>query len=193
MIEIMSLDLNVLMHRLPATDRQFAAGAHIFRQGAKVLVLHQIVDGSAHLVRHQSNGAVLVLQRAGPASILAEASMFSERYHCDAVAVAATQTRAIAKPVLRAALARDLDLAEAWAAYLAREVQATRMRAEILSLRTVAERLDSWIAARSKGLPGKGEWRSLAADIGVSPEALYRELARRRARRASARPVRSPR
>ena len=107
--------------------------------------------------------------------------MFSERYHCDAVAVAATRTRAIAKPVLRAALARDFDLAETWAAYLAREVQATRMRAEILSLRTVADRLDSWIAARGE-LPAKGEWRSLAADIGTSPEALYRELARRRAR-----------
>jgi len=30
-------------------------------------------------------------------------------------------------------------------------------------------------------LPAKGEWRSLAAAIGTSPEALYRELARRRA------------
>lgn len=148
-----------------------------------MLALHRIIDGSAQLVRHQSNGAVLVLQRAGPASILAEASMFSERYHCDAVAVAATRTGAIAKPVLRAALARDLDLAEAWAAYLAREVQATRMRAEILSLRTVAEQLDTWIATRGE-LPVKGEWRSLAADIGISPEALYRELARRRDRHA---------
>lgn len=181
MIEIMSKNLGELLDRLPATDRQFVAGAHIFRQGAKVLALHRIIDGAAHLVRHQPNGAVLVLQRAGPASILAEASMFSERYHCDAVAVASTRTRAIAKPVLRAALARDFDLAEAWAAYLAREVQATRMRAEILSLRTVADRLDSWIAARGE-LPAKGEWRSLAADIGTSPEALYRELARRRAR-----------
>lgn len=180
MILIMSKNLVNLLHRLPATDRRFAAGAHIFRQGARVLALHQIVDGRAHLVRHQQNGAALVLQRAGPTSILAEASVFSERYHCDAIAVVATHTRAIARSVLRAALARDANLAEAWAAYLAREVQATRMRAEILSLRTVAERLDSWIAANEGALPAKGEWRSLAADIGTSPEALYRELARRR-------------
>lgn len=184
MIDIMSKGLADLLHRLPATERRFAAGTHIFRQGTRVLTLHQIVDGRAHLVRHQPSGAPLVLQRAGPGSILAEASVFSERYHCDAVAIVATRTRAIAKPVLRAALVREADLAEAWAAYLAREVQATRTRAEILSLRTVAERLDSWAAANDGKLPAKGEWRSLAATIGTSPEALYRELARRRTRRA---------
>lgn len=181
MIEIMAGSLDDLLRRLPATDRRFATGDHVFRQGAKVLALHRIVAGSVHLARHQPNGGTLVLQRAGPASILAEASMFSDRYHCDAIAVSATCTRAITKPVLRAALARDPDLAEAWAAYLAREVQATRMRVEILSLRTVAERLDAWLAATGERLPTKGEWRSLAAEIGVSPEALYREFARRRA------------
>ncbi len=124
MIGIMSKGLAELLHRLPATERRFAAGTHIFRQSARVLTLHQIVDGRAHLVRHQPNGAPLVLQRAGPGSILAEASVFSERYHCDAVAIVATRTRAIAKPVLRAALGREAGLA-----YLAREVQATRTRA----------------------------------------------------------------
>jgi hypothetical protein len=29
-------------------------------------------------------------------------------------------------------------------------------------------------------LPSKGEWKALAEDIGVSPEALYRELSKRR-------------
>jgi len=124
MIVIMSQNLADLLHQLPATERRFAAGVHIFRQGARVLALHRIVDGSAQLVRPQPNSAALVLQRAGPGSILAEASVFSERYHCDAVAIVATRTRAIAKPVLRAALGREAGLA-----YLAREVQATRTRA----------------------------------------------------------------
>jgi hypothetical protein len=31
-------------------------------------------------------------------------------------------------------------------------------------------------------LPPKGEWKSVAEQIGVSPEALYRELSRRRKR-----------
>ena len=48
-----------------------------------------------------------------------------------------------------------------------------------LSLRTVAERLDAWIAASGR-YPAKGEWKTVAAEIGNSPEALYRELAKRR-------------
>jgi hypothetical protein len=46
----------------------------------------------------------------------------------------------------------------------------------------VADRLDAWLAAGEGKLPAKGEGRGLAAEIGISPEALYRELARRRAR-----------
>ncbi len=54
-------------------------------------------------------------------------------------------------------------------------------RAEILSLRTVAARLDAWTAANHDRLPEKGAWKTLAAELATSPEALYRELARRRA------------
>jgi hypothetical protein len=43
----------------------------------------------------------------------------------------------------------------------------------------VAARLDAWLTL--KRLPPKGEWGALADDIGVTREALYRELARRRA------------
>jgi len=178
----MSKTLIERLHGLPASQRQYPAGKRIFRQGDKVLVVHQILDGNAHLVRHHADGSALVLQRAGSQAILAEASVFAERYHCDAVAVAPTRTRAIDKSALRKAFTQDPDLAEAWAAHLAREVQATRLRAEILSLKTVAQRLDAWIAANDGRFPAKGDWKTVAAEIGTSPEALYREIAKRRAR-----------
>src|SRR5262249_2159406 len=145
MIAIMSESLFDLLRDLPANQRQYPAGKRIFRQGDQVLVLHQVLEGNVHLVRHNVGGLALVLQRAASQAILAEASVFAERYHCDAVAVLPTRTRAIAKSVLAAALARDPNLARAWAEHLAREVQAARLRAEILSLRTVAERLDAWV------------------------------------------------
>lgn len=63
---------------------------------------------------------------------------------------------------------------------LGRELQSARLQAEILSLRTVAQRLDAWMAWKEGVFPGKGEWKSLASQLGVSPEALYREIARRR-------------
>ena len=76
-----------LLERSP-TEREFDAGALLFRRGDKVSVLHLVLDGEAHLVRHRTDGGMLVLQRAAPKTVLAEASVFSERYYCDA----ATQT-----------------------------------------------------------------------------------------------------
>ena len=73
----------------------------------------------------------------------------------------------------------DMEFAEAWAHLLANEVQNARLSAEILSYRTVAERFEAWVAVTG-GTPKKGTWKSVAQEIGTSPEALYREIARRR-------------
>jgi hypothetical protein len=43
----------------------------------------------------------------------------------------------------------------------------------------VAERLDAWLGGE-RALQEKGTWQDLAAELGVSREALYRELAKRR-------------
>jgi hypothetical protein len=47
----------------------------------------------------------------------------------------------------------------------------------------VAARLDAWIASNDGNVLGKREWKIVASQIGVSPEALYRELAKRRSNR----------
>ena len=91
-----------------------------------------------------------------------------------------TRTLAVARSAVRMLLTVGPGFAEAWALHLAHELQATRLRAEILSLRTVAERLDAWIAWNGDAVPPRGTWRTVASEIGTSTEALYRELAKRR-------------
>ena len=81
---------------------------------------------------------------------------------------------------VRALIAENQDVAAAFSTHLAREVREARMRAEILSLKRVSERLDAWLIWNDNQLIDKGKWRLIAGEIGVSPEALYRELARRR-------------
>jgi CRP-like cAMP-binding protein len=135
--------------------------------------------GTIHLVRYHEDGSALILQRARAGSILAEASVYSARYHCDARAETSATTWAVSRHDLRTALAESPEFSEAWASHLAHEVQRARLQAEILSLKTVASRLSAWIAW-SGALPEKGQWSLLAQEIGVSPEALYREIANRR-------------
>ena len=180
MIEIMSDTLMDYIRSLSSRRKPFGAGQDLFNQGDEVESLYLVEAGVVHLVRHQADGNVAVLQRASPGVILAEASVFSNVYHCDAVAV--TEVNATSVPVqsIRRALRSNSDFAEGWASYLSSQLQQTRKRAEIASLKTVSARLESWLAWNDGGLPSKGEWKALADDIGVSPEALYRELSKRR-------------
>ncbi|NKN00852.1 cyclic nucleotide-binding domain-containing protein [Rhizobium leguminosarum bv. viciae] len=160
-------------------EATFAAGQHIFNQGDPITWLYLIQAGAIHLVRHQADGNVAVLQRASSGMVLAEASVFSSHYHCDGVAV--TNSEALVIPVnsVRWLLRNEPVFAEIWASYLSYQLQQARKRAEIASLKTVAARLNAWLAWNDGLLPSKGEWKTLADEIGVSPEALYRELAKR--------------
>jgi CRP-like cAMP-binding protein len=181
MIIIMLGPIEPYLTGLRGRQQNFESGQPLFHRGDPVTDMHFVLTGSVHLVRHQSDGSALILQRAGPGSILAEASLYSSTYHCDAVAFGATHTRVYAKASLKRLLAKSPEFSNVWANYLAQELQRSRLRSEVLSLRTVAERLDAWIAWNGGSSPEKGEWKLLASQIGVSPEALYREMAKRRA------------
>ncbi|TSE12847.1 Crp/Fnr family transcriptional regulator [Mesorhizobium intechi] len=181
MIEIMSLPLVALLDRLEGREIDFAAGSPVFHQGDPVRFIHVVRSGVLHLVRHQDNGTALVLQRAGPNTILAEASLYSASYHCAARADVAAVTWAVPRAGLLARIEEDTKLAIAWARHLAHEVQQARLQSEILSLKTVAARLDAWVSWHGS-LPARGHWSTLAREVGVSPEALYREIASRRGR-----------
>lgn len=177
MIPIMSDVLSLLFDA--AEPRRVEAGARLFHSGDPVRQMYLVAEGAVDLTRVTGAGAPVILQRARPGQVLAEASAYSAIYHCDAQALTAALLHAVAVVDFRARLAADLKLAEGWAAHLAHAVQAARLRAEIRTLRTVAERLDAWLG-EGRALPAKGAWQDLAAELGVSREALYRELSLRR-------------
>lgn len=179
MIAIMSHLRNVIEHhgrgRLSLT-----AGETVFRLGDPVSRLHLVVTGEIVLERHTSSGARLVLQRAREGDIVAEPSVFAQSYHCTAVAATATATLHAEIEIVRSLVQREPATMEALARQFARDVQAARFRAEILALRRLSDRLDAWLEINGGTLPEKGRWLALAGDLAVAPEALYRELAKRR-------------
>jgi CRP/FNR family transcriptional regulator, dissimilatory nitrate respiration regulator len=177
MIAIMSHRMEALFGGLRSV--QLTAGGVLFRGAARVSEMFMVSAGQIHLCRHSVHGSEMVLQRALSGMVVAEASAYSERYHCDAVAATDSIVRALPKSVFLSALATDPDLAANWAATLARAVQAARFRSEIRSLPIVADRLDAWLG-EGNHLPEKGHWQDVANELGVTREALYRELALRR-------------
>jgi CRP-like cAMP-binding protein len=180
MIAIMSKFLFERFLELAEREQSLPAASILFRMDDPVMSLFLVTAGELRLVRALPGGFQLTLQRAGSASILAEASLFADRYHCDALAAEKSSVRAVAITKARAALEGDPALSFALLRHLAGEVHRTRTRAEILSLKSVAARVDAWMACNGGLLPSKGRWHRLASEIGVTPEAIYRELARRR-------------
>src|SRR4249919_2974423 len=180
MIPIMSSPLHDFLSALPSRSQQFAAGQFLFHRDDPIEAIFWIDRGVVHLQRFSSDGTAAVMQRAIAGSLLAEASVFSRQYHCDAVALDAVTARRIAMSEVHRAMRDTPEFTAALAAHLAQEVMRLRSRSEIMALKTVAARLDSWLAFHDHQLPPRGKRVEFAREIGVSPEALYRELARRR-------------
>jgi hypothetical protein len=86
MIEIMSSLLVGGLSKLAERKRALAAGDVLFRAGDPIRSLFLVASGALVLSRSLPHGSDLVLQRAGPGAVLAEASLFAESYHCDAIA-----------------------------------------------------------------------------------------------------------
>lgn len=179
MIKIMSSKIFDLLRSSGGSRRALNPGEYLFHLGEPVRRLHLVLAGEVHLVRFDETGGSVILQRTRAGDVVAEASLFAKTYHCDALAKDAATVQSIPQSALRKRLREEPEIAEAFMAHLAHEVQNARFRSEMLSLRTIEARLGAWESWYGE-IPPKGEWRNLAQQIGVSPEALYRELARRK-------------
>ncbi|MEH6403674.1 MAG: Crp/Fnr family transcriptional regulator [Sneathiella sp.] len=176
----MLLEFHTYLSSLPGVSRRYSQGQLIFERNDPVDRLFVVDSGEVHLLRRQEDGAEFILQRATAGTVLAEASLTTPRYHCAAVAVSnAVMTTFLRDQVLKM-IKEDSNVTLAFAMHLGREVRNARQKAEIGSLRKVSDRLDAWLVWNEDKLPAKGSWGQIAREIGVSPEALYRELAKRR-------------
>ncbi|MDE2580995.1 MAG: Crp/Fnr family transcriptional regulator [Rhodospirillales bacterium] len=122
------------------TTRRLVAGEALFRQRDPARAIFAVLSGRVLLVRHTPAGQRVLLHNARPGELLAEAALFAESYHCDAIAATAAELRVIPTPALRDALRRDPALALGLARTLAHQVQGLRARLALRDLRPAGER-----------------------------------------------------
>ena len=108
--------------RAAAVERILKAGEALFHRGDKVARLYEVLDGQVRLSRLDRSGHEVLLYVAGAGDTLAEASLFSPVYHCDAVAASAATVRGYAKAAVLAAFDKNPKAAQAFTATLARLV-----------------------------------------------------------------------
>jgi CRP-like cAMP-binding protein len=158
--------------------QQYDRGARLFVAGRKPEYMFYVMQGEVVLERTGQHGESVILQRARQ-GFAGEASLQSERYHCDARGLAPADLVRRPGRAWRAALESDPLFAGRWIGMLNREVRRLRLQCERLSLHRVQDRLVHLLETEgSEGrLPLEAGLKSIAAEIGVSHEALYRCVA----------------
>ena len=164
-----------------STLRVLAPGELLFRQGDRAAAIYKVESGRLRMVRRTIDDHLVILHTAGRGEFFAEASLFAEAYHCDAIAAAQSRVRVYPKAIVMAALRTDPALAETFIARLARQLQELRARMELRNIRSARERVLQYLWLRA-GVHGRsiaieGQLQDVAAEIGMSREALYRTLA----------------
>ena len=166
---------------VPGAPLNLEPGESVFRQGDPVSGVFRVTAGRVRLKRHLEDGSTVAVHTAAAGETFAEAALFAAAYHCDAVAETPAEVLRYDARQVRAHLARDPAAAMALARALAGQVRDLRGRLELRNIRSARERVTGWLRLHAHGSPPtvvlRRPWMEVAAEIGLSREALYRALA----------------
>ncbi len=176
MIDSLRNSLPDPLKRLPASAfqiRTIECENALFHQGESTRGLYFLLSGAVQLQRVTEAGHQIVVLKATPNETFAEASLFHRTYHCTAVATQYSEVIECSKTVVINRYREDSTFAYAMSERFAHQVQHTRARLELFSIRSADERV---FRALVDGML-TGSVRSLADEIGLSSEVVYRSLA----------------
>jgi CRP/FNR family transcriptional regulator, dissimilatory nitrate respiration regulator len=160
--------------------RQLAVGDRIFSQGDRTFGIFHVANGRIRLQRITADGSTVTIHLARAGEMFAEASLFSEHYHCDAVAETESQILIYPKAEITSRLRAEPEALWQFARELASRLQGMRTRFEIKQIRSAPERVLQWLRMRS-GEDGvirvPGAAKDIASEVGLTHEAFYRALA----------------
>ena len=162
--------------------RRLDAGEMLFTTGDPVRSLFVVDKGQLRLLRHTAFGATLTLHVARTGEAFAEASLFSQTYHCDAAADVRSTVMAYPKLTLLTALREDPEAALTLTGHLARQVHMLRAQIELLNIRPARDRvlayLHNHLSASARHVDFERTWKAIATEIGLTHGAVYRALAK---------------
>lgn len=157
---------------------RFSKNERIFLTGDKPEWMFYVVSGEVTLERTGLQGESVVLQRTRQ-GFVSEASLKVAKYHCDALAIIDTTVLKIPVRDLSAEIDRDPAFASRWIGMLNGEVRRLRLHCERLSMKSVKDKVLHLINTEGQygSFCATTGLKSLAGELGVTHEALYRTLA----------------
>lgn len=152
--------------------REFSVGETLFVEGDTSQGVFFVQHGAVDLNRVSVSGHRVLIFRARTGDTFAEASLFSEHYHCSAVAASNTSVIECRKSALLSRMETNLEFNRDLAKRFALQVLWNRRQVELLSIRAADERI---LVALQDGLL-VDDIQSFSDQIGLAPETVYRNL-----------------
>jgi CRP-like cAMP-binding protein len=162
-------------------ERVLLPGQALFHLGDRTDGIYEVMQGQVQMVRVDASGREIILYVASAGEIFAEAALFSANYRCDAMTKTGATVRLYPKAKFLSECRQNPQAAEAFMAILAREIMNLRTQLERRNIRSARDRVRHFLAFNT-GTDGRtvlvrGTLKDLAAELGLTHEALYRALA----------------
>lgn len=161
-------------------ERTLAAGQMLYGQGDAAVGLYEVVSGKVRQMRIDPEGRDVVVGIACPGDVIAEGALFSSVHDCAATALTKAVVRLYRKAPLLLELERNPRTGLAFMAMLVGQILNLRIRLERRSIQSARDRVLHYLTANAEGtertvaLPSTV--KDLAAELGLTHEALYRTL-----------------
>jgi CRP/FNR family transcriptional regulator len=166
---------------LEAIAREIPArkGSFLFSPGDVTKGFYAVLDGAIRVYRDSAKGKEITLEIVGAGSTLAEASLFTERYHCHAEVLKDSTVFLIPKDAFLEMIQTNIQFAATWIHILSLEVMRLRQRVEELTLKSPKIRIVSYILLlgemqNSTSIILPAYRKSIATLLDMTHETFYR-------------------
>jgi len=175
------VDITDILNRagLDPVQISLASGDHLFWTGDPITRMYFVRKGLLTMVRTLESGQEVAVQRAGPGELLAEASLFAERYHCDAICETNVDCAVFEKQAILSALSVP-EVSFAVLKIYARTIRDLRGQIELRNIKRADDRVLAYLALLPADDDGWREpglaWTDIGRTLGLTHEAIYRAL-----------------
>jgi CRP-like cAMP-binding protein len=171
--------INILFSKpLAGVEKHFTKGDFLFRQNETVNTFYIVLKGRVKLTRNTIDGNPVVLNVATANETIAEASLFSDNYHCNAIVDCTSTLYVLSKKHLMEFLTKDASLTLQIMELFSLQIRALRKLLEIKNIRSANERVYRYFEfnATNNQVILNISLKDIAYKLGLAHETFYRSI-----------------
>jgi len=171
---------NIFTQIVPCRYKSMHKHEILFHQSDSVESVYLVRRGKIKLSRCTIDGNTVILQLATAGEMIAEASLFSEKYHCQATVEGAfAELCCFDKSKLLDALGCSSDSAMQILEIFAKQIRKQRVMLEIRNIRSAKQRIYSYLELEANAqhvVVLQQTYKDMAYQLGLAHETFYRSL-----------------